>query len=153
MSRTVSGEGGTIRFSKPQYGLALKMAFDRGWKPRGTIAPTEWGERPEHLDKYGNVREWPVMNYFAGMGERVSDEDAADIARVLGAVMDDIPDHDALAHKVLTTVDLPYHEDIRLLKPGAKVNMFEFFSGKNKELLRRFVDLCGKGGFEIRRST
>jgi hypothetical protein len=40
-----------------------------------------------------------------------------------------------------------------LLKPGAKVNMFEFFSGKNKGLLRQFVELCRKGGFEIRRGA
>lgn len=151
MPRTVSGPGGRVDFTNPQYGLALKLAFDHGWKPAGTLPPPAWDLLPENQpDKPGGrPRHWPSMNYFAGRGERVTSADALAIAAALESVLDDIPNHDAFSHKVISRIDMPYADEQLQLAPGEKLSYFEFFSGPHKELLRRFIGLCRTGGFAV----
>ncbi len=149
MARTVSGPGGTITFSNPQYGMAMKLAYDSGWKPAGTLAPDNWENLPQSRTPEGGIRPWPPMNYFAGLGEQVLDEDAAALSDVLENVLDDIPNHDAVSHKLAVIINMPFSEHLAMLKPGEKLNFYEYFSGPHKQLLRDFIALCRAGGYTI----
>lgn len=146
MPRTVQGPGGRIVFPNLHWGLVMKTAYDWGWKPRGTLEPAGWSDR---AGPDGQPRRWHKHNYFTRAGQLVTDEDAAAIADALEAIMPDIPDHDAMMHKVASVIDFPDTKQLRMLRPGARYNAFEFFSGPNKPLLRRFIDLCRAGGFTI----
>jgi hypothetical protein len=149
MARIVTGPSDQILLSNPQYGLAMKLAFDSGWKPQGTLPPPEWEWLPQSKRPTGETRPWPAMNYFAGLGERVTDEDADALASTLESKLDDIPNHDAFSHKVAVRINLPFTEYLAALKPGEQLNYFEFFSGPNKAILKRFIDLGKAGGFAI----
>ncbi|MCW5765394.1 MAG: hypothetical protein KIT68_05405 [Phycisphaeraceae bacterium] len=148
MPRTVRGPGGELAFTNLQWGMLMKTAHDFGWKPQGTLAPANWDKR---YDEHGRLRPWHRNNYFSKAGQTVESADAAAIADALESILPDVPDHDALAHKVISSLDLPQiPRPLRMLHPGAQYNAFEFFSGPNKDLLRRFIHLCRAGGFEIR---
>lgn len=66
-----------------------------------------------------------------------SDQDAANLADALDEALDDLPDHDALTHKV----PLGLHDN---------VNQFEWFSGPHgKQYVKEFVEFCREGGFLV----
>jgi hypothetical protein len=146
MPRVLVNPSGSIDYSNLEYGVLMKFAYISGWKPAGTLEPVGWSERtwPDGLP-----RPWRSMNYFSRLGQRVTDEDAAAMADTLEAVVDDVPGHDALAHKVGTIIDLPFRRRIRLIKPGVYASPFEFFSGENKPLLYRHIEFCRGGGYTI----
>lgn len=146
MPRTVKGPGGEITFSNFQWGMVMKAAHQWGWKPRGTLEPADWSSRkgPD-----GEPRRWYRNNYFSRAGQQVTDEDAAEIGRVIEDALPDVPDHDAIAHKVGSTIDMPGAKQLRILRPGVRFSPYEFFSGPDKQLLRRFAEICRAGGFQI----
>lgn len=92
------------------------------------------------------------MNYFDRRGQQVTDDDARALADALERALPDVPDHDAIAHKVLSVIDTPglgVPPQLRMLNPRARLNPFEYFSGTNKARLRRFIAFCRAGGFRI----
>lgn len=149
MPRTLVATHGTLRFTNTQYGLAMKVAYDMGWKPTGTLPPAAYESDDPPTDDNGVPKKWPKMNYFAPAGQRVSDEDAQALGEKLEDILQDIPDFDATLHKVNQVIILPPLGEMRMLKPGSKVNVFEFFSGRNKTLLKRYAAFAKKGGFTI----
>lgn len=149
MPRTLLGRHGSLKFTNIQYGLAMKLVYDMGWKPAGTLPPLSYESDEPPLDEHGVPLRWPKMNYFAAAGQRVSDADAAALSAKLRDLMLDIPNHDATLHKTSQFLSLPHLGELRVLKHGMKVNAFEFFSGGNKIVLERFADFAAKGGFAI----
>lgn len=79
----------------------------------------------------------------------VSDDDAVAIADAIERTLDDIPNHDAVAHKVISTLDLPFGRPLRALNPLAEVSPYEYFCGEGKARLVKFIGFCRCGGFRI----
>ncbi len=149
MGRTLIGAHGTLRFTNMQYGLAMKLVYDMGWKPMGTLPPESYERDDAPVDDLGRKLIWPAMNYFANAGQRVRDEDALALGEKLEDVMLDVPSHDATMHKVHQVIILPPLGEMRILKPGSKVNVLEFFSGRNKTVLAKYAAFAKQGGFKI----
>lgn len=103
----------------------LHLARAMGWDPQGTEPPSD-----------RQRKEWDG-GYSGNDGQFVTDQDAANLADALAKALDDLPDHDALAHKV----PLGLHEN---------VNPFKWFSGLDrKRYLREFIAFCRQGGFLV----
>jgi hypothetical protein len=135
-----------VVMSNLQWGMLMKLAFDSGWQPLGVAPPPDY----EPLDDQGKTKRWYTMDYFSVKNQHVSDDDARAIASALQVALDDVPEHDAVGHKVFQTLILPNMErPIRSFKPGVKVNPYEFFSGPNKATLVRFIEFFNLGGFRI----
>ena len=97
----------------------------------------------------GTPARWFKNNYFSKFGQRVTDEDALALAVALDGSLPDVPDHDAVAHKVAAEIEGAGLNRMRMLRPGVKMNSFEFFSGESKNKLRQFIKFCRAGGFVI----
>jgi hypothetical protein len=146
MARTVRNLRRQITFNNRTYGMLMKLAFDAGWKPMGCMEPEGW----TGVDGEGKAIKFLSMDYFGGRGQRVRQEDAEAIATALEAAMDDIPQFDALGFKVQSEIRLPGQEQtIRQLRPGAKVNPFEYFSGRGREAVSAFAEFCREGSYSI----
>jgi len=126
--------------------MLMKLAFDAGWTPMGCVEPDDW----RAVDGQGNPQRFFSMDYFSRRGQRVLPADAAAIADALEGALPDIPDFDAMGLKVASSIDLPgVARPVRSIRPGVKVNPFEYFSGPNREPLLAFVAFCRLGGFTI----
>ncbi|MGQ0627403.1 MAG: hypothetical protein ACT4PL_04795 [Phycisphaerales bacterium] len=147
MPRTLSSTAGTMTVGNLSWAMVLRLALDGGWRPKGTEPPDDFYGEVE-ADGY-TTRQWNPRNYFSRRGQRVTDEDAASIAEALSNAILDVPDHDAVAHKLLSTIDTSLLGTFRVLDRRHKINPFEFFSGPNKKRLRRFIRFCQAGGFRI----
>jgi hypothetical protein len=113
----------------------------------GCVEPLDW----EPIDQYGNQRRFFSMDYFSRRGQRVLAADATAIADAIESGMLDVPTFDALGLKVASSIDMPnLPKPLRALRPGVKVNPYEYFSGDNREGLKEFIAFCRGGGFEIR---
>src|SRR5215216_7117246 len=94
MGMDLSGAGGIERFSSTSWVKILELAYEYGWKPQGT-------ELGQWCDEHGEVicqlspdaDEWSTT-YFSNDGQRVTDEDAANLANALQRALEDIPDFD-----------------------------------------------------------
>ena len=56
-----------------------------------------------------------------------------------------MPDHDALTAKAVRIGEF----EARVIPAGIPANAFEWFSGKSKPLLVKFITFCRQGGFTI----
>ena len=127
--------------------MLMKLAYDSGWRPLGCVEPLDW----QAIDQHGNPRRFFSMDYFSRRGQRVLGADAAAMADALESGLLDVPPFDALGMKVAVSIDMPnVARPLRALRPGVKVNPYEYFSGDNRDMVRRFIDFCRAGGFEIR---
>ncbi len=147
MPRTLTSPAGTIVVGNLSWAMVLKLALDTGWKPGGTEAPEDfYGEvEPDGF----TTKQWNPRNYFSRRGQRVTDEDATAIADALVRALEDVPDHDAIGHKVSGIIDTSLIGKFRILDRSKKVHPFEYFSGENKNRLRKFIAYCRGGGFKI----
>ncbi|HZW07226.1 MAG TPA: hypothetical protein VFF65_08880 [Phycisphaerales bacterium] len=146
MPRTVTGRQGSMTFSNRSWGMLMKLAYDSGWKPLGCEQPERWPV----LTGEGDLNRFFSMDYFSRLGQRVTAEDAARIADAIESALPDIPAFDAMAHKVLSSIDAPgLPRPLRSIRPGVKVNPYEYFSGDNREPLGLFIRFCRAGGFAI----
>lgn len=78
-------------FSWGGWTEVLKVAFENGWKPRGTEAPS-WVEgdgTPTQL--WVDSEEWSG-SYFSNMGQYVTAEDTKNLSEALEWAMNDMPD-------------------------------------------------------------
>jgi hypothetical protein len=136
-----------MTFNNRSWGMVMKLAYDSGWRPMGCVEPEGW----QAVDEQGNPRRFFSMDYFSRRGQRVLPADAAAIADALESGLLDVPTFDALGLKVSTSIDMPgMARPMRSLRPGVKVNPYEYFSGENREPLKQFIAFCRGGGFEIR---
>src|SRR5687768_2996158 len=85
--------GGEFRMNGFHWGKARELGVRYGWKPCGTESPPP----PEGYEEYG---EWSGT-YTTNDYQSVTAADAAAWADALEAAMEDIPRHDALAHKTV----------------------------------------------------
>jgi hypothetical protein len=144
MEMDLSGSGGDFHFNIFAWEQVLKLAQMYGWEPAGTEAPQRI-EDEDAVDREENAWEG---GYWTNDGQRVSAEDAQNLAEALKKALPDIPDHDALENKSkeIMTQDGP----IRVIPINADVNPLESFSGrKGKRYLRKFITFCRAGGFVI----
>jgi hypothetical protein len=84
--------------------------------------------------------------YTLNDGQWVTDEDAGNLAAALEQALPDIPDEDALAHKLEPD---PFEPDRWIVKEGEELTLPEFFFGEGKEWVREFIAFCRQGGFSI----
>lgn len=124
--------------------MALDLARLGGWVPLGTSPPSNWSPKRAN----GTDRQWNSQDYTK-RGALVSDQDAGAIASAVDRVMDDVPSHDAVGHKVVSSLEFPFGKPLRMLNPFEEVSPLEYFSGDGKVRLARFVAFCRKGGFQI----
>jgi len=135
-----------MTFNNRSWGMVMKLAFDSGWRPMGCVEPDGW----QAVDEMGNPKRFFSMDYFSRKGQKVLPVDAAAIADALESGLMDVPTFDALGLKVGTSIDVPgFDRPLRALRPGVKVNPYEYFSGDNREPLKRFIAFCRGGGFAI----
>jgi hypothetical protein len=125
----LSGKGGEMSFNNGTWGHLLKLATMNGWEPAGTRKRS---------------REWDG-NYWTNDGQRVTDDDARNLADALEEALPDVPDHDALEGKKVRIGNT----DEYAIPADVPTTPFEWFSGKAKQRLRDFIVFCRKGGFRI----
>ena len=65
-----------------------------------------------------------------------------------GIAVPDIPDHDAMEHKMVTVLVGP--ELVRRIPFGVHVSPVEWFSGETKQSVLEFIEFVRAGQFEIR---
>lgn len=152
-----SDGGGVIRASRMSWSMVLWLARDGGWA----------GAERFIVDGHAA---WPEAG---APGWRLDAAEAAVLAAALEAALPDVPDHDAMLHKVAWTIDFPdwsgvqdragrpgprgqpvrfepERHRLRYLRPGERVGPFEYFSGPNKDRLRKLIELSRHGGLNIR---
>ena len=135
-----------MTFSNRSWGMLMKLAYDSGWRPMGCVEPDNW----RAIDDAGNPQRFFSMDYFSRRGQRVLPADATAIADALESGLLDVPTFDALGLKVASSIDMPgVDKPMRTLRPGVKVNPYEYFSGDNREPLKRFIAFCRADGFAI----
>jgi hypothetical protein len=94
--------------AKLDWAMLLHLAKIGGWQPRS--------------DSF-------EQSYLEPSGEKVSAEEAVDIAHALEAILDDVPDF-----------NIPLN---------GKLNPFEYFSGMRKRQITGLVTFCKGGAFRI----
>lgn len=144
---TFSGAGGQFWCSAQSWAMMAKLARDRGWSPEGIPEPVEGPEA-------GSVRSDFAPDHWdytrPGIVLSIPDGDALALADALESVLPDLPRFDALEEKALCQLDLPGSLPVRVIRPGAEVGPYEFFSGANRRALERFIALCRAGGLTVR---
>jgi hypothetical protein len=145
--RVITGVGGqTFTCGYLDWGMLVKFAYECGWRPLGTVPPAGWHEK---LNPDDSAAKWYKNNYFSRLGQQVTAPDALNMAIALEHFLPDIPEHDALGHKVASQIEGAGMGRLRMIMPGAKVNSFEYFSGNNRAKVIAFIELCKLGGFSI----
>lgn len=124
-----------INLPRAMWVSMLKLASSKGWEPAGTEVPDGWDG------------EWKGT-YMANAGQRVTDTDAGNLADALGSALPDVPDHDAMADKVVER-KLPDGRVFRGVPQGVTFTPYEVWSGKSREDLVKLIGLCRKSGFTI----
>jgi hypothetical protein len=144
--RTLTNPAGSMRVNNASWVMVLRLATTYGWKPKGTIEPDDWsGVAADGV----TPRLWNPRNYWSRHGQQVLSEDAEALASALETALPDVPDHDAMEHKIVTSIDFPDRNALRFVDPFKRFNPYEYFSGTNKARLTRFIEFCRSGGFRI----
>jgi hypothetical protein len=123
MGWNITGADGDRHYTFYAWGMLIDLAIHYGF-------PYDDPSEPE--DEEGRFR--------------VTAQKARAFADALERALPDIPDHDALEHKVVFHPAAPGE---RLLPFETPVSPFEFFSGEKKERLKEFIALCRRGGLVI----
>jgi hypothetical protein len=78
-----------------------------------------------------------------GTPDALTGRSARALAAALEEALDDLPDHDAVSHKLRTCPRTGWVEE----DPRRPVSLIERFSGPSKETLRDLVAFCRRGPF------
>lgn len=164
MGVLLRGEHGEFALNNRGWAMLLRLAWDYGWRPRGTLPPEHWAEgvQPAGIPRSreaavaasarppGATRPWNPADYVSCRGQRVKAEDASGLAEALGAVLDDLPNHDPLAGEAVRRVRASGFPPVLYFEGEQRqVNTFEQFGGPNKSGLVAFVEFCRGGSFVI----
>lgn len=120
--------------------FALNLGQKYGWKPVGTVEPDDHSFSTEFT-----TASWEG-NYEAPMRQGVVGPDGRNLASALDRALADVPEFDALGHKI--TVD-PACPIIVQINPGARVSALEWFSGPNRQGLVALISFLAAGEFII----
>ena len=136
MTSDLTWQDGThISLPHAMWASMLKLASLKEWKPAGTEAPDGWDG------------EWKG-SYIVNGGQRVIDADSSNLADALESALPDVPDHDAMADKVVER-KLPDGRVFRDVPEGVTFTPYEVWVGKSRDGLIKLIDLCRNGGFTI----
>lgn len=147
MLTLTSPSAGTMRASPMSWTMVLWLAQHSGW-----------AFAPEFIRDGRPVRPGAEAGGAGGGALEFDDARAWSLAEALERALPDLPDHDAMTHKAAWTIDLPPWSDpsgrrltkLRYVRSGEKVTPFEYFSGSNKDRIRRLIGFCRAGGFSVR---
>lgn len=145
MAVVLRGKLGDFVFNNRGWVQMLTLAFQRGWRPIGTMEPAHWASVPEER----RPSAWTPADYCNGKGQRVRAEDARALADALESIVDDLPDHDPLEDAVAHVLNVPGYPALRTLTTDKRVNPYEFFGGPNKEGFKAFIEFARAGGFAV----
>ncbi|MBX3358904.1 MAG: hypothetical protein KF745_10800 [Phycisphaeraceae bacterium] len=140
---TFKADGGTFWCSAADWLMMVRLAKSRGWNPSGIPQPIEEDGSPDY-----SPDAWSYSK--PGLTLKVPDEDARALADSLESSLPDLPRFDALEDKSVSRLDMPGQLPVRMMRPGATVSPFEYFSGINRIALERFIALCRSGGLTVR---
>jgi len=143
------------RFSRQFWAKALQLGQLYGWRPRGTLAPSDLDLRDLNADWDGN--------YLTNEGQTVFREDALSLAHALETSLDDIPDFNQDMDwngMFWPEDDLPdwlSPDERDMIEEGLEsefldiidIHPFEFFAGDEKRRLISFIRFCRLGSFTI----
>ena len=172
MAYDLIGKRSDLCFNNKSWAMLIDLALRYGWKPTGARDPEALEDRSDdnavqrprdrlHLMPPMQASEPlaqavaslifqsedPIVNsYFSNSGFKVTRADALGMADAVKRALPDVPNHDAMA---LKTVEFASAPGERFLPIDVAVNCFEWFSGENKVLLKKFIAFCRKGGFQI----
>jgi hypothetical protein len=136
----INRAGDVLSVPRGSWKLTLELAQMSGWEPPGTD--------------------------FTYSGRMLTAEDAAKLADALERALSDVPNHDAVEHK-LVELDLPDDPpeqiarlketgfispeatSLKVLPPDVPASPFEMLSGGRKGRLLDFIAFCRKGEFHI----
>ena len=144
MCIVLRGLAGDFQINNKGWGLLMRLAFENGWEPRGTLPPPEW--KPITPD--GLPREWNGADYFTGRGQRVRADDAAKLGDALESVLDDLPNHDTVSAD-LRRIDAPGFPILFEQGDAPPQLPFQVFGGSNKPRYRWLIAFTRAGAFAI----
>lgn len=143
------------KISRQFWVKALELARMYGWRPMGTLPPSQ-----HDLQRLN--AEWDGT-YLTNEGQRVVAEDALSLAEALRKSLDDIPDFNREMDwnpKYWVDDDLPEWlspEERETIEEGLEaesqdiigIHPFEYFAGDEKRRLLQFIRFCRLGSFTI----
>ncbi len=145
MGVLLRGESGDFILNNQGWAMLLRLAWDYGWRPRGTLHPAHW--KTQELAERATT--WNPADYVTCRGQRVAGLDAQLMADALAAVLDDLPNDDPIESETLIRVLAPGFPEATYLSDARRVHSFEQFGGMNKEGFLTFIEFCRRGGFTI----
>ncbi|MFG0327406.1 MAG: hypothetical protein ACF8SC_09110 [Phycisphaerales bacterium JB037] len=149
MSVVLTRDADELLLNNRGWATLLRLAWDYGWRPRGTLPPPHW-TTPELRLK---AAEWNGADYVTCRGQIVTAPDAQRLAEALRAVADDLsPEDPDPAHDEqlgLRRVPMPGYPPVAFLSDARPMSPFEFFGGSNRAGFHRFVSFCQGGAFAI----
>ena len=144
MAVDLLGKQGHMLFNNHGWSKMLELAQQYGWQPKGTQPPLLEMEEKEVVTNGSGDDDWDG-NYSTNDRQRVSPEDAANIAAALGRALEDIPGHDVMEDKIRFIEDEPVvHWDT-----ADNTSAVEWFSGGRRTRVQQFIAFCRGGGFSI----
>ena len=157
-----SGPQGSFAFDLPDWHFTVELAERYGWQPAGTVFDEPQFDvifgPPDAAEDERDLRESRFLNdYFSNSGQWLTPPDAQNMANSLENALPDIPDHDAMSHKLRRNARPMRIAYLFEIIPGSNgpprdhdaVSAFEWFSGKEKQRLIDFIRFCQAGGFRI----
>jgi hypothetical protein len=136
-------------FSMSAWPKVLQLGRMGGWQPAGTLAP-DWeyvGGSPPDAPRCCDIyKDWGG-DYCFNEHQTVTAEDARSLADALEKMLDDIPNHDVIAHKTVK-IESAGKQIGRGIAEGVEVSPIEWFGG-HKKRLRDFIVFCRQGRFHI----
>jgi len=118
------------------WNFYLELAFEQEWRPAGTVPPD--------IDNSVECR----GGYYSNDGSKVTAEDAIGIAEALEKSLEDVPNRDAMAGKVISLM-MPDGKIIKVFQSDTAVTAHEYFSGEGKKWVLEFIAFCREGPFDI----
>jgi hypothetical protein len=122
--------------------FAMLLGVQYGWRPAGTAPPLEW--RQETWES------WDEDDYWNGLGQEVTEEDASSWATALRSALDDFPDENLMPYRAeylgVDRAASKSHIERRLVRMH-KIPLAEIFSGDTKKWLIDLIGYLERGAF------
>jgi hypothetical protein len=150
MGMDLRGAGGDFRWNYPYWLNLLQLAQEYGWEPAGTLPGPGCNEDDEEFAEE-DVPDEQRCGYDTNDYQRVTAEDAKNLAAALERALPFIPDENKVA---------PYLEEVRLRGVGViygvnseadlMLSNLDWFSGvQMKSEVEKFIRFCRAGSFWI----
>jgi len=123
--------------------FAMRLGVEHGWQPAGTGPPPDWNNE--------TWESWDDADYWSGLGQWVTDEDAREWASALRHALDDIPDENLMLYRAsyLTFGSTGFESPMKRAERMKKIPLAEVFSGDGKKWLTTLIEFLEHGGFRL----